>query len=119
MDFLILLALAMDANRFRSLYEQETNATVTEFLGDPYWRDRWKSAQHQGVSFRRFLAERFAAQMASLGHLPEGLETMLEVRSTEQNLPLYHLAFFSKHPRGYQFWKEACKYGTKQLSLFD
>ena len=36
-----------------------------------------------------------------------------------QNLPLYHLAFFSKHPRGYQFWKEACTYGTDQLTLFD
>jgi hypothetical protein len=70
------------------------------------------------MSFRRFLAERFARQMTTLNYLQAGLETMLEVRSDEQNLPLYHLAFFSKHPRGYQFWKEACKYDTDQLTLF-
>jgi three-Cys-motif partner protein len=112
MDFVMLLALAIDANRFRSLYLRETNPAVDEFLGDPTWRGRWQSAQRHGMSFRRFLAERFAQQMTTLNYLQAGLETMLEVRSDEQNLPLYHLAFFSKHPRGYQFWKEACKYGT-------
>jgi hypothetical protein len=62
-----------------------------------------------------------AAVSASAASSPSGLglETMLEVCSSEKNLPLYHLAFFSKHPRGYQFWKEACKYGTEQLTLFD
>jgi three-Cys-motif partner protein len=119
MDFVMLLALAMDANRFRSLYLRETNPAVDEFLGDPAWRGRWQAAQRQGMSFRRFLAERFAQQMTALNYLQAGLETMLEVRSDEQNLPLYHLAFFSKHPRGYQFWKEACKYGTDQLTLFN
>ena len=74
-------------------------------LGDRTWRAAWQAVQHRGIGFRRFLAERFAQQMTSLGYLPTGLETMLEVRSSEQNLPLYHLAFFSKHPRGYQFWK--------------
>jgi hypothetical protein len=43
---------------------------------------------------------------------------MKEIRSNEKNLPLYHLAFFSKHPRGYQFWDQVLKYGTDQLSLF-
>jgi three-Cys-motif partner protein len=119
MDFLMLLALGMDANRFRSLYVREANPGVDEFLGDPAWRDRWRAAQYQGVNFRRFLAERFAAQMTTLGYLPTGLDTMIEVRSDEQNLPLYHLAFFSKHLQGYTFWKEACKYGTDQLALFD
>lgn len=41
------------------------------------------------------------------------------VRSNEKNLPLYHLAFFSKHPRGYEFWNQVLKYGTDQLSLFE
>jgi three-Cys-motif partner protein len=118
-DFLMLLALAMDANRFQALYVQEDNSTLDEFLGDCTWRAAWQAVQRQGMSFQRFLAERFAQQMTTLNYLPAGLETMLEVRSDEQNLPLYHLAFFSKHPRGYQFWKEACKYGTDQLTLFD
>jgi three-Cys-motif partner protein len=118
MDFLVLLALAMDANRFQALYVQEDNRTIDEFLGDRTWRTAWQAVRHRGVGFRRFLAERFAQHMTTLGYLPTGLETMLEVRSSEHNLPLYHLAFFSKHPRGYQFWKEACKYSTDQLTLF-
>jgi three-Cys-motif partner protein len=119
MDFLMLLALAMDANRFQALYVQEDNPTIDEFLGDRTWRSAWQTVQRRGIGFRHFLAERFAGQMTAVGYLPMGLETMLEVRSSEQNLPLYHLAFFSKHPRGYQFWKEACKYGTDQLTLFN
>jgi hypothetical protein len=65
------------------------------------------------------LAEHFARQMTALGYLPTGLDTMVEVRSDERNLPLYHLAFFSKHVQGYQFWKAARRYGTDQLSLFE
>jgi hypothetical protein len=29
------------------------------------------------------------------------------------------LAFFPKHPRGYEFWNQVLKYGTDQLSLFE
>jgi three-Cys-motif partner protein len=119
MDFLMLLALAMDANRFQTLYVQDQNPTIDEFLGDRTWRGAWQAVQRRGVGFRRFLAEQMAQRMTALGYLPAGLDTMVEVRSTEQNLPLYHLAFFSKHPLGYAFWKEVRKYGTAQLSLFE
>jgi three-Cys-motif partner protein len=40
MDFLVLLALAMDANRFQSLYAKETSPVIDEFLGDRSWRPR-------------------------------------------------------------------------------
>jgi three-Cys-motif partner protein len=119
MDFLILLALAMDANRFQALYVRETDPTLDLFLGDPRWRGEWKVARSRRVDFRRFLAQQFADRMAAIGYLPTGLEKMKEVRSTEKNLPLYHLAFFSKHPRGYGFWNQVLKYGTDQLPLFE
>lgn len=118
MDFLVLLALDVDANRFQSLYVKETSRVIDEFLDDSSWRSRWGTARAQGVDFRVFLAEAFASRMVRLGYLPAGLERMKEVRSDEKNLPLYHLAFFSKHPRGYQFWDQVLKYGTDQLSLF-
>jgi hypothetical protein len=70
------------------------------------------------IDFRVFLAREFASRMVRLGYLRTGLERMKEIRSNEKNLPLYHLAFFSKHPRGYQFWDQVLKYGTDQLSLF-
>jgi hypothetical protein len=98
---------------------QEHNLIIDEFLDDQTWRAQWQAVQHRGISFRRFLAERMAQQMTVLGYLPTGLDTMVEIRSTEQNLPLYHLAFFSKHTQGYTFWREARKYGREQLSLFE
>lgn len=119
MDFLILLALAMDANRFESLYVRETNRVVDDFLGRTDWRRRWVEAKARRISFRHFLAKEFADQMTALGYLPAGLERMKEVRSDEKNLPLYHLAFFSKSNRGYKFWDQVLKYGTDQLSLFE
>ena len=55
--------------------------------------------------------------MQSLGHLPVPFYKMKEVRSDEKNLPLYHLAFFSKHELGYKYWDEVLQYGTDQLNL--
>ncbi len=42
---------------------------------------------------------------------------MVHVRSIEKNLPLYHLAFFSRNELGRKFWKEARKYSDDQLDL--
>ena len=72
MDFLILLALAMDANRFQALYARETDPTLDLFLGDADWRGQWTAARSGRVDFRRFLAEQFAARMAAIGYLPAG-----------------------------------------------
>ena len=43
---------------------------------------------------------------------------MKEVRSDDKNLPLYHLALFSRSPRAYDFWDQVLKYSTDQTSLF-
>jgi hypothetical protein len=42
---------------------------------------------------------------------------MHSVRSDLKNLPLYYLAFFSKHALGKQFWSEVQKYSTDQYGL--
>jgi hypothetical protein len=43
---------------------------------------------------------------------------MKEVRSDEKNLPLYHLALFSRSSRAYDFWNEVLEYSDDQQKLF-
>lgn len=58
-DFLILLALYMDANRNYENYVKEKSVKVDQFLGSDDWRGRWGVAQMSGEQFPRFLAEEF------------------------------------------------------------
>jgi three-Cys-motif partner protein len=115
-DFLVLLALYMDANRNYSTYIQDTSTKVGDLLGDKTWRSRWLKAQFSSISFPRFVADEYAKRMCELGYLPT--PRMKEVRSFEKNLPLYHLAIFSRHSRAYEFWSEVLKYSTDQLDIF-
>jgi three-Cys-motif partner protein len=116
-DFLFLLALYMDANRNQSHYLDTSNRKIDEFLGLPDWREKWIASK--GLSFPRFLAEAYAKQMETLGYLATGFEAMKQVRSDVNNLPLYHLALFSRHKRAYEFWKHVLKYTTPQKSFWD
>ena len=113
MDFLILLALSMDANRNESIYVDENNLRIDKFLGITDWRPRWEMARQINQSFRKFLALEYANQMANLRYKKDSLRTMIEMRSEDNNLPLYHLAFYSRDPKGYQFWKEVRKYAIE------
>jgi three-Cys-motif partner protein len=115
-DFLVLLALYMDANRNYPLYVDEKSAKIDNFLGNKDWRQNWSKAQESGVSFPRFVADEYAKRMCDLGYLPS--PRMKEVRSHEKNLPLYHLAIFSRHSRAYEFWKDVLKYSTDQIDMF-
>jgi hypothetical protein len=56
MDFLVPLALGMDATRNWELYKQPGNAKVERFIGDRTWRERWAAAERGGPSPIRFLA---------------------------------------------------------------
>jgi len=118
MDFLCLLALYMDANRNYSQYVSEDSPRVSEFLGTENWRDAWFKAQSQSIPFPRFLAQQFAQQMGTLDYIQPPFYSMKEVRSDEKNLPLYHLALFSRHERAYEFWDGVLKYSTDHLGLF-
>jgi hypothetical protein len=56
--------------------------------------------------------------MHRLGYIYEGLSNLQLIRSTEKNLPLYHLGVFSKHDRGAEFWKKCRQAATLQRPLF-
>lgn len=118
MDFLVLLALYMDANRNYERYVSEDAVKVDEFLGSAKWRERWKIEQWNAVAFPRFLAEEFAKSMQTLGYIPPKFYKMKEVKLAERNLPLYRLALFSRNERAYRFWDQVLKYSTEQTQLF-
>lgn len=114
MDFLVHIP-AMDPLRNEALYTKADNETVTQFLGTDSWRIAWKSEPHR-LTFDLFLARQFEDRMKALKY-KGGIGNAVMVRSTEKNLPLYRLGFFSRHERGEAFWREAKKYSTLQLGL--
>ena len=116
-DFLLLLALGMDANRNYEQYLKEDAVKIDEFLGSSSWRDRWSTAQWDAIKFTRFLADEFTKSMATLGYIPPPFYSMKEVRSYEKNLPLYRLALFSRNERAYKFWDQVLKYSTDQTGF--
>ncbi len=119
MDFLVLLAVYMDANRNYGNYVKPASTKVESFLGLPDWRNIWRKQEQASVLFPDFLATQFSTQMAGLGYLDQPLHKMKKVRSDEKNLPLYRLALFSRSERAYDFWDKVLKYSTSQRQLFE
>ena len=114
MDFLILLASGMDANRNEVEYVKVSNQTVDLFTGTADWRDRWP---HKFLNFGDFVADEFGQAMKRLGYQYEGLPATKVIVNTK-NAPLYRLAFFSRHDLGMKFWYDSLKYTDPQTSLF-
>ncbi|MGA2084581.1 MAG: three-Cys-motif partner protein TcmP [Terracidiphilus sp.] len=116
-DFLVLLAVGMDANRAYEHYVDGNNTKLDEALGNSEWRKRWKAHPRRRDEFLSFLADEFALSMTSLGYLKIRPGDMKMVRSDDKNLPLYYLALFSRHKMAYQFWDQVLEYGTDQKSF--
>lgn len=114
-DFLTLLAFGMDAARNWQLYLDPASKKVDAFLGFSDWRDRWAEEQTKGkVKFPQFLAQSYATQMELLNYLSVEFHQMKCIRSDVNNLPLYHLALFSRHKLAYTLWEQVLKYSTDQ-----
>jgi len=114
-DFLILLALEMDAVRNEVHYTSPENRTLDEFLGQSEWRGRW-SKHATGVTFPQFLAEEYAKQMEQLRYIPMPVYKMKKV-GWDENHTLYRLALFSRNRLAHTYWSEVLKYGTSQQFL--
>jgi len=112
MDFLILLALHMDANRNYKTYLESENDKIDLFIDNSEWRNE-KIESNESVV--RFLARHYKMNMEKLGY--KVTDTFQQIRSDKRNLPLYYLAFFSKHNLGNKFWREVQKYANPQTSL--
>lgn len=114
MDFLILQALHMDANRNFSNYVVEENKKIERYLGLSTWRQEFQERNLNQQDFVKFLADKYRDQMVAMGYLEPHFH---QIRSNDKNLPLYYLAFFTKHPRGKDFFKKVEKHASAQTSL--
>jgi three-Cys-motif partner protein len=117
-DFLVLLAFGMDGKRNIKYYIKENNRRIDEFLGMSDWRERWITAELKGTNLVKFLADEFTNQMVKLGYKKDAINNFIPFHSDERNLPLYYLAFYSRHPRGYDFWKKVTS-RNEDLNLFE
>jgi three-Cys-motif partner protein len=116
-DFLMLLAAQMDANRNYQNYMSAANTKIAEALGCTHWRKNWKSSNTTRERFPIFLAEQVSESLATLGYLPRKASDMKRIKTYDNNMALYYLALFSKHPTAYAFWKDVVKYGTDQTGF--
>lgn len=116
-DFVVLLAVFMDAQRAYDHYVDGDNRKLDDALGSTDWRNRWNARARGKDEFPGFLAEEFAGSMTRLDYLPIKTSEMVRVKSDERNLPLYYLALFSKHKIAYQYWARVRKYYTEQTSF--
>jgi len=114
-DFLILLALHMDANRNFIYYINENNNKIANFLDDDRWKSEFVDSSLTENNFVQYLYNKYNENFKNLGYVKP--ENPFQIRSTDNNLPLYYLAFYSKHKRGNDFYKKIQKYSTKQGSL--
>ncbi len=117
MDFLVLVATDMDANRNVAPYMAPENTTVARFTGKKDWRTRWDPLSNK--SFGLFVLHEFSAHMQDLNYKPQPVEESVLVRNFQKNAPLYRLAYFSRHDLGKKFWRETKKSADPQLNLFE
>jgi three-Cys-motif partner protein len=119
MDFLILIPSGMDANRnLQPYYLNPNNKTIDNFLGTSEWREEWQKVALI-KSFDVFLTNMYGKNMQELEYDYPGIQNTQLIRSLDKNLPLYRLAFFSRHKLGGRFWRGTKKYCDPQLKLFE
>ena len=108
---------AGELRRNENLYSSKTSTLIADYLGTDSWRNV-RSKGDPTIPFDLCIADIFDSQMKSLRYVYGGLSGYKMVRSTEKNLPLYRLVFYSRHKLGGKFWEEAKKYGDPQMHLF-
>ena len=116
MDFLILQALHMDANRNIETYLNDKNSKIADYLGVSNWRKLLEeNSESYKKNFVKFLADQYQDQMHKIGY--QKTKHMHHIRSNQKNLPLYYLAFYSKNARGIDFFKKIQGNIKPQLKL--
>ena len=115
-DFLIHVP-AMDPIRNEGIYYLPDSSVVADYLGKANWREL-RPLGDPLVPFDIFITKNLDSQMKALSYHHGGILENVMIRSTDKNLPLYRLGFYSRNQLGEKFWKEAKKYSDPQLSLF-
>ncbi len=115
-DFLILIPSYMDINRNFNSYYRKEDQSIDLFLGRNDWREEWESRALNPKMFGQFVLGLFCAKMNSIGYICKSPQDVILVRFDEdKKQPLYHLGFFSRSPRGLDFWRKTRDNTTKQM----
>lgn len=115
MDFLILLALSMDARRnFRKYYEDPTDNRIARLIDAPNWREEKKRTNEPVISF---LVRKFNEAMVRIGYEPAQPLHHHPVKVTRMGVLLYYLVLYSKSKRGQEFWEKTLGATDPQTSL--
>jgi three-Cys-motif partner protein len=115
-DFLILMALQMDGKRNLEKYLDDNNNKINLFIDEQNWREEFLKTGYSASDFTKFLSDRYDKRMSQLGYIEPPEKHRIQAYST--HLPLYYLAFYSKHSRGNEFWKKIKGYATDQIEMF-
>jgi three-Cys-motif partner protein len=117
-DFLILLALMMNANRNIHNFIDEESKVIDLFIKKPNWRESFLKGETRKEDFIKFIADIYDQNMLKLGYKVKNEGLKPKVDADEYNLSLYYLAFYSKSPLGNKFFSEIQKYHIDQQTLF-
>jgi three-Cys-motif partner protein len=117
-DFLILLALMMNANRNLHNFIDEESKVIDLYINKNNWRDSFLKGETRKEDFIKFIADTYDQNMTRLGYKVKNEGLKPKVDADEYNLSLYYLAFYSKDPLGNKFFSEIQKYHIDQQSLF-
>ncbi|MBI1798027.1 MAG: three-Cys-motif partner protein TcmP [Candidatus Eisenbacteria bacterium] len=117
MDFMILLALGVDALRnFRQYYLDRADSRIADLIDCPEWRNEYdKSAERSVV---RFLLARFDEAMKRLGYRSAQPKHHHPVKIQGRGAMQYILVLYSKHRLGQKFWESTLAGSDPQLGLF-
>jgi three-Cys-motif partner protein len=77
-DFVVLLALYMDALRAEQHYVRNP-LKISQLLDSDLWQERWQAAKQRGTDFPHFIAEEFAASMAGMDYIPPPFYSMRKI----------------------------------------
>jgi three-Cys-motif partner protein len=114
-DFLILLALSMDARRnFRKYYQDTTDDRIAKLIDAPDWREELDGS---GEAVIPFLVRKFNEAMVRVGYEPALPLHHHPVRVSRMGVLLYYLVLYSKSKVGQQFWEKALGAADPQGAL--
>lgn len=116
-DFLILLAFQMDAKRNFHNYINDESTKIDLFVGTNDWRKPFQEGKIPQKHFIKLLADIYDRNMEQLEYVVDPQLKMM-IRNPESNVPLYYLAYYSKHKVGNEFYKKIEKYHSVQTKLF-
>jgi three-Cys-motif partner protein len=116
MDFVVLIPSFMSAHRNEALLTRDSSL-LDDFLGNRHWRQRWVEAcagAHR-PTFGNFVVEEFGRSMSGLDYLKSEPDDPVLV--DDEDRKLYHLAAYSRHRLGSEFWRKAKRSVSKQDRL--